>query len=136
MEPLIITEIESCPNIILDKENNKFEMSGNSLPEDVHTFYDPVFRWIEEYIKQPNVKTELSIKLIYFNSASVKAVLDILTLFEELIVKGFEMKVIWYFLEIDEDMLATGEELASVLKIPFEFVACNDEWVRLMNDEA
>jgi hypothetical protein len=136
MEPLIITEIESCPNIILDKENNKFEMSGNSLPEDVHTFYDPVFRWIEEYIKQPNVKTELSIKLIYFNSASVKAVLDILTLFEELIVKGFEMKVIWYFLEIDEDMLATGEELASVLKIPFEFVACNDEWVRLMNDDA
>jgi hypothetical protein len=135
MEPLIITEIESCPTIILDKENNKFEMSGNSLPEDVHTFYNPVFRWIEEYIKQPNPKTELSIKLVYFNSASVKAVLDILTLFEELIAKGFEMKVIWYFLEIDEDMLATGEELASVLKMPFEFVPCNEDWVRLMHDD-
>ncbi len=136
MEPLIITEIESCPTIILDKENNKFEMSGNSLPEDVHTFYDPVFKWIKEYLDHPNVKTELSIKLVYFNSASVKAVLDILTLFEELIVKGYEMKVIWYFLEIDEDMLATGEELASVLKIPFEFVACNDDWVRLVHDDA
>jgi len=134
MRRLIIKDVESCPTIILDKEKNQFEISGNSLPEDVHGFYFPVFEWITEYLKQPNTKTELVIKLMYFNSASTKAILDILTILEELVINGHEAKVIWNYFEIDEDMLSTGKELASVLKIPFEYVPFTDGWVRLVEE--
>jgi len=134
MRRLIIKDVESCPTIILDKEKNKFEISGNSLPEDVHGFYAPVFEWITDYLKQPNPQTTLFIKLMYFNSASTKAILDILTILEELVINGYEAKIIWNYFEEDEDMLSTGQELASVLKIPFEYVPFTEGWVRLMEE--
>jgi len=123
MEPLNIKEGESTPKIILDKEKNKFEISGISLPEDVFTFFAPVFKWFEEYIKQPNPSTELLVKLNYFNTASSKIILDILIKLEELKKKGFEISVIWYHLDMDEDILSTGKEFESMLSIPFKFVA-------------
>jgi hypothetical protein len=123
MESYIIAEGLSTPKITLDKENNIYEITGNSLPEDVLGFYAPVFQWVENYLLQPNRRTEIKIKLVYFNSSSSKAILDILTLLEELVVKGLEVEVIWYYLDIDEDMLSTGREFAGMLKIPFTFLS-------------
>jgi hypothetical protein len=123
MEPLIIYEGQSTPKIVLDNANEKFEIAGNSLPEDVLGFYSPVFNWFEEYIKQPNRQTELHIKLMYFNSSSSKAILDILNMLEEVAVKGFGIEIFWYYLEIDEDMLATGKEFEGMLKLPFHFIS-------------
>jgi hypothetical protein len=123
MEPLIIYEGQSTPKIVLDKANEKFEIAGNSLPEDVLGFYSPVFNWFEEYIKQPNRQTELHIKLMYFNSSSSKAILDILNMLEEVAVKGFGVEIFWYYLEIDEDMLETGKEFEGMLKLPFQFIS-------------
>ncbi len=134
MRRLIIKDVESCPTVILDKEKNHFEISGNSLPEDVHGFYAPVFEWIADYLKQPNPKTELNIKLMYFNSASTKAIIDILTMLEELITSGYEARIIWNYFEVDEDMLSTGKELASILQIPFDYVPFTEGWVRLIEE--
>ncbi len=123
MEPLTIKEGEATPKIILDKEKNKFEISGISLPEDVFSFFAPVFAWMEEYIKQPNPNTEFFVKLNYFNTASSKIILDILIKLEEIKKKGFEVSVAWYHLDMDEDILSTGKEFESMLTIPFKFIA-------------
>jgi hypothetical protein len=123
METLILDEGQSTPKIVLDKENEKFEIAGNSLPEDVLGFYAPVFNWFEEYVKQPNRNTALHIKLMYFNSSSSKAILDVLNILEEVVVKGFGVEIFWYYLEIDEDMLATGKEFEGMLKLPFHFIS-------------
>jgi hypothetical protein len=135
MEPLMILEYESTPTVMLDKGKGKFEITGNSLPEDVATFYNPVFNWIREYVKQPNPITEFSIKLVYFNSSSTKAILDILTILEEIIAKGFQVFIHWHYIDIDEDMLSTGKEFESMLKIPFIFLPYEHDGVRLMHDD-
>ena len=121
MIPLFICPTETTPSILFDKEKNKFEISGNSLPENVIDFYAPVFKWLEEYTHQPNDKTDLIIKLIYCNSSSSKVILDILSSFEKIAVNGSKVEVFWYYLEMDEDMLATGKEYESMLSIPFNF---------------
>lgn len=119
MEPLIIKEEpeeSSTPGIIFDAENNKFLIWGNSLPEDVVAFYQPVFKWVEEYKKQPNAKTLFVIKPTYFNSSSFKAVLDILASLQEIVEQNFELKVEWQYLDSDEDTLMTGKEFQGLLK--------------------
>jgi hypothetical protein len=121
MESLVITEDQSTPQVFLSKEKGKFEISGNSLPEDVMGFYAPIISWIEDYIKNPNETTTFNVKLSYFNSASAKVILDILTLFDELVKNGQKAEIIWHYLEIDEDMLATGKEFEEMLKIPFTY---------------
>jgi len=122
MESLYINETQSTPKVILDKMNQQFEISGNSLPEDVMGFYTPILNWMEKYIENPNPQTIFVFKLYYFNSASSKVILDILTAIEQLIKDGHDAKIDWYYLEVDEDMLSTGNEYAELLKIPFNFI--------------
>jgi hypothetical protein len=123
MEALNIAEAQSTPKVVLDKTYGRFEITGNSLPEDVLGFYAPIFNWIEEYIKIPNQHTEIHIKLNYFNSSSSKAILDILTMLEPIINTGRTVEVVWHYLDLDEDMLSTGKEFEEILKVRFTFVS-------------
>jgi hypothetical protein len=123
MEILKIESTEDNPRIILDRESNILEISGRSLPEDVNTFYEPMMNWIEEYAKDPLDVTVFNFKLSYFNTASSKIILDILTQFEEMIEAGHQVMVRWYYPEEDEDMLEAGEEYSEMVDVPFEMVS-------------
>ena len=123
METLIIDRTEDSPQVILNTRDNILELSGRSLPEDVNTFYEPVLSWIEEYAKDPMENTVFNFKLTYFNTASSKVILDILTQFEEMIEEGHKVLVRWHFPDEDEDMREAGEEYADMVDVPFEMVS-------------
>ncbi|HEY4786583.1 MAG TPA: DUF1987 domain-containing protein [Bacteroidales bacterium] len=127
MEALFIKEEEGTPRILLDKDKNIFEISGNSLPEDIIGFYSPVFKWVEEYRQQPNQLTMLKVKLNYFNSSSSKAVLDLIMMVAELVYKGHQVEVEWHYMEMDDDNLQTGKEFQGFAKIPFRFIPYQDD---------
>ena len=117
MEILNLKGTEDTPTILLDKKNGIFEISGRSLPEDSAEFYKPVIEWINTYSAEANPITEFAFKLEYFNTASSKLILDVLSALEE--IKG--MKVVWYFHDDDEDMEEAGQEFSELVEIPFEF---------------
>ena len=123
METLKIQGTEDSPQVMLDSGENIFELSGRSLPEDVNTFYEPVLSWIEEYAKSPQENTIFNFKLTYFNTASSKVILDILSQFEEMIEDGHKVLVRWHFPNEDEDMQEAGEEYAEMVDVPFEMVS-------------
>lgn len=120
MDVIKIKGTDDTPNVILDADNNIIEFSGRSLPEDVATFYAPILEWIDGYAKQPNEKTEVIIKLEYFNTASSKMILDILLKFEEIHNEGHDVVVSWYYMEDDEDMEEAADEYADIVDIPFQ----------------
>lgn len=117
MEILNLKGTEDTPSIILDKKNGIFEISGRSLPEDSAEFYKPVIEWIKVYAEDSNPTTDFTFKLEYFNTASSKLILDVLSALEE--VKN--IKVSWYFHDDDEDMEEAGQEFSELVEIPFEF---------------
>lgn len=117
MEILNLEGTEDTPKIILDKGNGIFEISGRSLPEDSAEFYQPVLDWIEAYTANPNANTDFTFKLEYFNTASSKLILDVLSALED--TNG--MIILWYFHEDDEDMEEAGEEFSELVEIPFVF---------------
>jgi len=123
MEVIKIKGSDDTPSVILDKDNEIFEISGRSLPEDVSTFYEPILNWLDEYAENPNSKTVFSFKLVYFNTASSKLLLDILMKLEELYENGNDVLIKWYYPEDDEDMEEAGEEYADIVDIPFEQVS-------------
>jgi len=122
MEPILITGTFDCPGVTMDQENNIFEISGRSLPEDVCTFYDPIIAWLTEYAEQPNPETTFDFKFIYFNTATSKIILDIMTLLEQIKVGGYEVLVRWHYLKEDEDMKDAGEEYSGMIEVPFELI--------------
>ncbi|HPD94442.1 MAG: DUF1987 domain-containing protein [Bacteroidales bacterium] len=122
METIKIMGTDDTPTVILDAQNDIFEISGRSLPEDVTAFYDPVLTWLDEYSSSPNAKTIFTFKLVYFNTASSKLLLDILMKLEQMTEAGNDVLVRWYYPEDDEDMQEAGEEYADIVDVPFEQV--------------
>ncbi len=123
MRAIKIDAKEDTPKIYLDPENNVFEISGRSLPEDAQVFYEPIISWLREYSTKPNKETVFQFKLNYFNTASSKLILDVLMILEEIHQEGNDLKVKWLYEENDEDMEEAGEEYAELVEIPFEHVA-------------
>jgi len=121
MEKLRIEPTDDSPFIILNKENNRFEISGISLPEDAIAFYLPVLNWLRNYKNDPAEKTEFNFKLIYFNTASSKLILDILLILEEIKENGNEVVVNWHSLKSDEDMQDAGEEYSEMVDLNFKY---------------
>ena len=120
METLRIEQTDDSRGVILDQEDKQFEISGKSLPEDVVEFYQPVMDWLNEYRKEPLAKTEFNIKLIYFNTASSKLIMDIFMIFEEMVEEGHEVVIRWHSLRSDEDMQEAGKEYEEMIDVPFE----------------
>ncbi|MBN2613642.1 MAG: DUF1987 domain-containing protein [Bacteroidales bacterium] len=123
MDILDIKATNDTPRVLFDPDNEIFEISGRSLPEDVVTFYQPVIDWLDEYKLMPNEKTELVFKYIYFNTATSKLVQDILLRLEYIHENGGSVNVIWYYELDDEDMQDLGEEFKEYVDIPFELVS-------------
>ena len=122
MDKLILTGTQDTPNVILDKDENKFQFSGKSLPEDVKEFYSPIIQWIEEYAKTPNAQTTIEFKMEYFNAASSKIILDILTRLETMVKNGTNVEVHWYYQTDDEDMQEAGEAYADIIEVPIKLI--------------
>jgi hypothetical protein len=123
--PLLkINGTEDTPEICFNNEHNEFIISGRSLPEDVTSFYKPVFDWLNDFSKTQNAKTVFKFKLEYFNTASSKIILDILMKLEDLIASGKPgVNIEWFYNESDEDMLEAGEEYKDLVEVPFNVIA-------------
>ncbi|MEN9443511.1 MAG: hypothetical protein RIS47_401 [Bacteroidota bacterium] len=114
---------DDTPEVVLDPNSGKFKITGKSFSEDVAGFFEPILDWLDLYAKHPNKKTEVELKLVYFNSASSKLLLDILLKLEEMVSAGFEVLVKWHYAEDDEDMQDAGEEYADIVEVPFEHIS-------------
>jgi len=120
MNTIKIQGTDDIPTVILDAENNIYQFSGRSLPEDVVDFYDPILEWFDAFMESEKESIEIDFKLEYFNTASSKLILDIFLKLEEMQEHGKKVSVKWYFPEEDEDMEEAGEEYADIVDIPFE----------------
>ena len=123
MQVIKIKGSDDTPTVILDADNEIMEISGRSLPEDVAAFYEPILDWLDDYSENPNEKTVLDFKLVYFNTASSKLILDILLKLEDLADEGHDVLVRWHYPDDDEDMEEAGEEYAEIVDIPFEQIS-------------
>ncbi len=125
MIPLIVEGNEVTLTFNLNKELGIFEFSGRSRPENVMSFFEPIFEWFDDYAKNPNPETIIKFKLEYYNSSSAKVILRLLVRFEEMFKQGVNIKVQWCYRENDEDILESGEDYATLVEVPFEFLVCD-----------
>lgn len=130
MKALIIKGTEFSPQIIFNPELLKFEISGESRPEDAGKLYGIVLEWLEEYLKTNKLKKtvpdprqiKFEFNLLYFNTVSAKYILEILRILHGHYSNGPGIKILWYYKAKDEDMKESGEEFARLVNIPFEFI--------------
>jgi len=130
LKPIILERTDSTPEVILDKENNVFQISGRSIIENAHDFYRPIREWFIEYIKVPNKFTDVILNYEYLNSSSSLQIMKIIFVLEELLKEDAEVKVTWLFEKNDELSKERGEELMVSTDLtlePKEFIDKSEE---------
>lgn len=106
------------PVVIFDKALGLLEITGYSLPQNAHEFYENLFVLIDEYLKNPKPRTEIKFHVEYFNTSSSKILLQILLKFEILISVGKEVMFTWFYDEDDVDMHDAGLTYQNSVNIP------------------
>ena len=119
MENLTLEGSAKTPTVNFDGDNGVLELKGRSIPENATSFYKPFLDWIEEYRLEPQPETTLTFFLDYLNSISQKIVYDILDRCTE-IEKKSKVKVVWKYLEDDEEIMDEGTVFKS--KVGLDFV--------------
>ena len=126
MESLVIKGSKRTPEIVLDKVQEKFLISGRSLPENTASYYAPVLDWFNQYLNEPNPKTILTFELNYFNSSSSKVFLEMIFKMQEILNKGLDAKINWCYTQDDiDDILEAGQIFESLTRIPFIYTVCD-----------
>jgi len=117
MEILEIKDTASSPGILLNPETGEFIFTGRSLPEDPMEFYEPVLKWIEDYIENPIDNAKFEFKLTYFNTASSKVFFNIFQTIDKLNVDkpGVDNKILIYTNNDDEDLMELFEYYKELL---------------------
>ncbi|MCP4349705.1 MAG: DUF1987 domain-containing protein [Desulfobacterales bacterium] len=117
MENLIIRATNDTPGIMFDSKRNQLEIKGKSYSNDIKTFFKPVLDWVKKYTQQPDTRnTTVNLQFIYFNSTTVKPLLEFFDLFEAAARKGKNITVNWYYDKDDDDMLELGEDFKDDVK--------------------
>ena len=108
------------PEVALDPEQEKYIISGNSLPEDIKTVYMPIVDWLKENCSSIEHAVHLIVDLSYINSSSSKALMDVfVTLEQETLNTSYPAEVHWIYDEDDSDNQQLGISYKEMLKISF-----------------
>lgn len=118
---LQITPTSATPRVHLDAVTGELELSGVSIPENVTTFYAPIIEWLREYIQMPAAQTRLKFSLDYFNTATSKVFMELITELEAMQDVESRCRIEWHCKADDIDMQEAGEDYAMITRIPFDF---------------
>ena len=117
MKNLDIAATDRSPAVSFDFDNHLLKISGESYPEDVTEFYNPLFQDLDSYLAElGDGACRFEFELIYFNSSSAKAIMTLMDKLEDAASNGASIDVYWKFDEEDETMAELGEEFAEELE--------------------
>ena len=98
-------------------------LEGNSIPEDSMPFYNPIINSLREYALSTQEKIVIEVKIGYFNSSSMRSMMGILDVADELFKNGHRIKVNWYYINKDDVAFDAGTIFISILSIPITLIA-------------
>jgi hypothetical protein len=122
MDPLYIEESNKTPKVSLDAQKGFIEIKGVADEEDALGFFFPVIQWLDAYIKRPAEHTDMELEFKYYNTASAKALYEILKRVAEIHKSGNTVIVKWYYPEGDEHLLSEIETFSDITHMPIQAI--------------
>ncbi len=123
MNDLNIPGTQTTPSIVSDHAQGVLAIAGDSYPENSFEFFTATIEWIEGYLAGSDRPLHLELRLIYMNTSSVKAMMDIFDLLEEAHGKGRKVSVDWFYNPRNERVEMLAEEFREDCSFPFNIAA-------------
>ena len=113
MEDLIIQGQKGTylnPKVTFNAITGVCEIEGESYQEETFEFFTRLTSWLQEYTENIAKPLILTFKLTYFNTASSRAILDMLRVVKKFEEKGGKPVLNWYYPSHDEGMRDEAED--------------------------
>lgn len=127
MNDLSIAATQSTPGIRTDAAAGLLAMAGDSYPENSFELFGPVIRWVEAFLDSASAPLRLELRLLYLNTSSIRAMMDIFDLLEDAHRRGRAVGVVWYYDHRNERVRELAEEFAEDCSFPFEILPTDEE---------
>lgn len=126
MTELNITGTQSTPSIHGDWQAGTLTMQGDSYPENSYELFGQVIEWVERFLTQEQRPLTLDLRLLYLNTSSIKAMMDIFDLLEEAHREGRAAAVTWHYDRRNERVAELAEEFREDCTFPFVIQAYDE----------
>ncbi len=110
------------PEVHFIAETGECSIKGESYMEETYKFYIPLMEWMKDYVAQVQGPLTLHIKLIYLNTSTSKCLLDIFEILKNYKDAGGEVKIKWYYLSDDPDMVEEVEDFEVESNLDIELI--------------
>jgi len=121
MTNLQIKPSQESPTINFNLDG-EFLIEGISLVPNVHSFYKPVFDWLDEFEKNLPPRIRIQLEFEYLNTASIHSVVSVLKKLVTFKSDKVDVKIIWCYAADDDDLLENGQNFQNYVNYPFEFM--------------
>ncbi|MES2184206.1 MAG: biofilm regulation phosphoprotein SiaC [Pseudomonadota bacterium] len=123
MNDFSIPGTQSSPEIQSDWDAGRLLMRGDSYPENAHELFRQVFGWIDRFLAEAGRPLQLELHLLYLNTSSIKALMDVFDLLEEAHGDGKPVSVVWHYDQRNERVYELAGEFKEDCTFPFEIVS-------------
>lgn len=123
MENLQIKKTKYTVGVQFDMDKGILEMNGASYPENAFEFFDPLIKWVREFISETKNPIVLNIKVNYLNTSSSKCIYDLLEILGKFKRDGGNLQINWHYESDDDDIMEAGKEFADDAELVFNLIS-------------
>lgn len=109
----------STPAVHADWAQGRVTMAGESYPENPFEFFQPLIDWVGQFLGAGDRPLDLELELIYLNTSSIRAMMDIFDHLEEAHQAGRQVRVRWTYEPENERVGELAEEFKEDCSFPF-----------------
>lgn len=125
MNDFSLPSSQSTPAIQTDWAAGSISMQGDSYPENSYELFHQVFEWIEGFLATAERPFSLDLRLLYLNTSSIKAMMEIFDLLEAAHQQGKAVAVNWRYDRENERVVELAEEFKEDCTFPFSILSHN-----------
>lgn len=114
------------PSIYFNTNKGLLDIRGRSSPENPLSFYQHLFRSLDQFCASDRTAFVANMAFEYFNTSSSKCIYMIFKKLDAMSQSGKKVVGNWYYEDGDEDMKQAGEDLSSLFNFEFNFRAVHE----------
>ncbi|WP_028578529.1 biofilm regulation phosphoprotein SiaC [Desulfomicrobium escambiense] len=119
MNDIDLAQTPSTPLVRTSVQDGRLTMAGDSYPENPFEFFQPIIDWIDGFLAKDSGPLACDLALIYLNTSSIRAMMDIFDRLEEAHQGGRQVSVHWSYDPENERVGELAEEFKEDCSFPF-----------------
>jgi hypothetical protein len=100
----------STPYVLIDEEKSYMKMEGRSFHENIAEFFKEINGWLDSYLATDFGFFTFDCEMNYFNSSTVKALLNMILRMDKYSVGGSKVTLNWITTKDNEIIIECGED--------------------------